>query len=268
MITGLTRLFGIIAHPVAHVRTPQAFNARFRALGIDAVLVPFEVPPERLGQAFDGLRAMTNLGGFVVTVPHKPAALSLCDVVSDGARRIGAVNTVRREPDGRLAGTMFDGDGFVAGLRLEGYEPRGRHAFLAGAGGAASAIAFALAEAGVTRLTIHNRTAARAAELAARVQAVFPQTEIGVGSADPSGHELVVNGTVLGLQPNDPLPFETDRLTPEMLVAEVVMKPETTALLAAARARGSRVHLGRHMLDAQLRLMAGFMGAERSDGPA
>ena len=259
-ITGRTRLFAILADPVAHVRTPMVFNDWFRAHGIDAVLVPIEVPPGRLPAMLDGLRAMTNLGGFVVTMPHKTAMVALCDEATRSARLVGAANTVRRAPDGRLIGTVFDGDGFVAGLRAEGHEPRGKRAFLAGAGGAASAIAFALAEAGVTRLTIHNRTEAKAVELAARVRAACPAADVSAGSADPSGHELVVNGTALGLHADDALPVDARLLTPDMLVAEVVMLPETTALLEAAAARGCRIHHGRHMLDAQIRLMAAFMG--------
>jgi shikimate dehydrogenase len=259
-ITGHTRLFGILADPVAHVRTPMVFNDWFRAHGVDAVLVPIEVPPGGLPTLLDGLRAMTNLGGFVVTMPHKTAMVALCDEATRSARLVGAANTVRRAPDGRLIGTVFDGDGFVAGLRAQGHEPRGRRALLAGAGGAASAIAFALAEAGVARLTIHNRTESKAVDLAARVQAACPRADVAAGPADPTGHDLVVNGTALGLHAGDALPVDSALLTPDMLVAEVVMLPEITALLGAAAARGCRIHHGRHMLDEQIRLMAEFMG--------
>lgn len=259
VITGHTKLFGIIANPVAHVRTPRVFNAFFEARNIDAVLVPFEVPPERLPILLDGLRAMTNFAGFVATIPHKTAMVSLCDEVSIAARQIGAANTVRRDPDGRLIATMFDGMGFVAGLRLEGHEPRGKRVYMAGAGGAASAIAFAIAEAGAARLTIYNRTTAKAADLAARVHAAYPGTETAAGTADPSGHDIVINGTSLGLKAGDALPFDIQRLIPSMLVAEVIMIPETTALLAEATRRGCPIHLGKHMLDEQIRIMAEYI---------
>ena len=260
-ITGHTRLFGILADPVTHVRTPMVFNGFFREHGIDAVLVPIEVPPEGLAALLDGLRAMTNLAGFVVTIPHKTAMVGLCDEVSREGRLIGAVNTVRRARDGRLVGTMFDGVGFVAGLRHKGHDPRGRRVYLAGAGGAASAVAFALADAGVARLTLFNRTAAKAADLAARVRVAYPGVEVALGSPDPSGHALAINGTSLGLKPGDALPFDVTRLGPDSVVAEVVMNPETTALLAAAAARGCPVHHGRHMIEEQIRLMADFIGA-------
>ena len=260
-ITGHTRLFGILADPATHVRTPMVFNAYFRAHDIDAVLVPVEVPPGRLPILLGGLRAMTNLAGFVVTIPHKTAMAGLCDEVSREGRLIGAVNTVRRERDGRLVGTMFDGVGFVAGLRAKGHDPRGRRVYLAGAGGAASAVAFALADAGVACLTVFNRTAAKAADLATRVRAAYPTVEVAVGSADPSGHALAINGTSLGLKPGDALPFDVSRLAADTVVAEVVMNPDTTPLLAAAAARGCPIHLGRHMIEEQIRLMAAFIGA-------
>lgn len=129
-----------------------------------------------------------------------------------------------------------------------------------GAGGAANAIAFALAQAGVSRLIIANRTRAKAEDLAQRVAAFLPATKVEIGSPDPSGHDLVVNATSLGLKDGDPLPLDADRLDASQVVAEIIMQPETTALLAAAAARGCRVHPGKPMLTCQLDLMADFMG--------
>jgi shikimate dehydrogenase len=82
-----------------------------------------------------------------------------------------------------------------------------------------------------------------------------------VGTADPTGHDLVINATSLGLKVGDPLPLDTERLVPSMIVAEIIMKPETTALLSAAKAKGCAVHYGRHMLDQQISLIARFFGA-------
>ncbi len=260
-ITGRTRVFAIVADPVGHVRTPMVFNARFAAKAIDAVLVPLHVGPDGLADVFRAARGLKNLGGLIVTVPHKSAAVALCDEVSEMARAIGAVNTIRREPDGRLVGEMFDGPGFLAGLRQEGIEPRGRAVLLSGAGGAANAIAFVLAEAGVARLTIANRTVAKAEELAARVRRRYPAIDVAAGAADPTGHELVVNATSLGLDQGDALPVDVERLTPEMIVAEIIMIPERTPLLREAARRGCRIHLGKHMLDTQIELMARFIGA-------
>lgn len=262
-ITGTTRIFAILADPIHHVKTPQGINRLFDARAFDGVLVPVHVAPGDLATVVQGLRRMNNLGGFVVTVPHKTAIPALCDELTPAAARIGAVNVVRRTADGRLVGGILDGEGFVAGLRSVGIEPAGRSVYLAGAGGAASAIAYALAQAGVSRLTIANRTAAKAVELVSRMQEDFAGLALAVGTGDPSRHDIVVNGTSLGLREDDAMPLDVDRLAPGQTVAEIIMQPVETALLRAAAARGCRVHFGAPMLATQVALMAEFMG-----GPA
>ncbi len=259
VITGNTQVFGILADPIHHVKTPQRINAHLVGEGFDGVMVPIHVRAEGLQAAVQGLRAMNNLAGFVVTVPHKTAMVALCDEVSADARLIGAVNVVHRTADGRLIGTMLDGEGFVAGLRQEGIEPRGRSAYLAGAGGAASAIAFALARAGVSHLTVANRTTDKVRQLFERIHSVAPAAQLVVGTEDPSGHDLVVNGTSLGLRDEDALPLDVERLLPHQVVAEIIMQPAETSLLKAAQARGCRVHPGAPMLASQIPLMAAFM---------
>ncbi len=267
-ITGRTRLFAILADPVAHVRTPQGFNALAAARGHDGVMVPLQVSASGLPAAVAGLRAMANLGGFVVTVPHKTAIVPLLDTLTPAAAQVGAVNVVRREADGTLAGQILDGIGFVAGLRAAGHEPRGRSVYLAGAGGAACAIAFALAEAGASRLTIHNRTVERAVGLLTRLQAAFPGLPLALGTRDPSGHDILVNATTRGLREGDPPPLDVAALTPDQLVAEIIMEPAVTPLLAAATAAGCRTHPGLPMLSCQLELMAAWMGLPTGDaGP-
>ncbi|WP_445505292.1 shikimate dehydrogenase family protein [Microvirga sp. G4-2] len=258
-ITGRTAIWGILADPIHQVKTPQALNALMNARGVDGILIPFHVGASDLDTLVAGLKAMRNLKGFVVTVPHKTAIVDLCDDVSEQARAIGAVNTVRREVDGRLVGEMLDGAGFVAGLRQGGIKPGGRSVFLAGAGGAANAIAFALAEAGVSRLTIANRTRSKAEDLKQRLAEHYPSVPVEIGTTDPSGYEIVVNATSLGLKEGDSLPLDVTRLTPDQIVAEIIMQPETTALLAEAKERGCRIHHGKPMLACQLELMAEFM---------
>jgi shikimate dehydrogenase len=162
-------------------------------------------------------------------------------------------------------GDLFDGLGFIAGLRTHEIEPRGKRIYIAGAGGAGTALAFALAGAGAGQLTIYNRTAPKAQSLAARVAAAFPQCEVRVGGPDPSGHDIAVNATALGLEAGDPMPFDVERLTPATIAAEVIMKPETTALLHAAAARGCRIHQGKHMLDGQAGLLARFLAMPGTD---
>jgi shikimate dehydrogenase len=261
-ISGKTRLYAIIADPVDHVKTPQLMNQLLNQRGVDGVMVAFHVPAAELAATIAGLRHLANLEGFIVTVPHKTAMLALCDEVSLHARQVGAVNVVRRTVSGELHGDILDGIGFVAGLRQGAIEPAGRSVYLMGAGGAANAIAFALAEAGVTRLTIANRSQDKARELLSRVGRAYPRVAVGLGTADPRGHDLVVNATSLGLRDGDPLPCDAQRLEARQIVAEIIMQPAHTALLQVAQSRGCQIHEGLPMLRCQIELMANAMGVK------
>jgi shikimate dehydrogenase len=265
-VTGRTRLYGVIADPIAQVRACEVFNPRFAALSVDAVLVPFHVPPGELARAMDGFRALANLGGVLVTIPHKEALLDQVDEIGPHAQLVGAANIFRRESDGRLTAENFDGLGFVAGLRAHGHAPEGMRVLLVGAGGAGKAIACALADAKVGELVIANRTPAKAERLAERVRAAYPQVPIKAGHIDPAGFDVVVNATSLGLQAGDPLPLPIEAVAVGTIVADIIMKPERTALLAAAEARGCIAHYGRHMLDEQVPLMARFLRAFPVEG--
>jgi shikimate dehydrogenase len=192
--------------------------------------------------------------------------VDLCDDLTADARLIGAVNVIHRTQDGRLLGTMLDGEGFVAGLRAEGIEPQGLSAYVAGAGGAASAICFALVRAGVKRLTIANRTTDKVVQLIDRIKTMSPSVELLIGSPDPSGNDLVVNATSLGLRSDDALPLNALQLQPNQVVAEIIMQPVETPLLKAAAARGCRIHFGAPMLASQVPLMANFMRYGRIEG--
>lgn len=262
VITGRTRIFGIIADPILQVKTPEEMNALMAACGEDRVLIPMHVTEAQLENAVGGFRSIQNLDGFIVTVPHKTAIVALCDSLSPAAQMVGAVNVVRRDADGHLHGDILDGVGFVAGLRSSGIEPRGMSVYLCGAGGAAQAISFALGEAGVSHITIANRTHAKAEELINRLAAEFSQLSLAIGSPDPSGHELVVNATSMGLRDSDDYPCDVSLLGADQVVAEIIMQPERTRLLEAASAKGCRIHLGRPMLRCQIKLMAEAMGVE------
>ena len=260
-ITGNTKLYGILADPIHHVKTPQVMNRLFAEVGHDGVLVPLHVSADNLAAAVRGLRCIGSLAGVIVTVPHKTVIPQLCDALTDQARMVGAVNCIRKDADGKLTGAILDGVGFVEGLRGGGFEPKGMSVILAGAGGAASAIAFALAEAGITALTIANRTEARAQDLANRVAKAYPNITLSTDASAVAVADLVVNATSLGMREGDALPLDTGQLHKGQIVAEAIMDPAVTPLLAAAEAAGARTHPGLPMLQSQARLMAEFMGA-------
>ena len=256
MIGGTTRLMGVIGDPIAQARTPVAINPIFAAKGADIACVPLHVPSADLATVWAGLRAMPNLVGFGITLPHKQQALGLCDSLDPVARRVGAVNLVRREADGSLRGYQFDGAGFVRGLRTAGIAIKGRSCMMVGAGGAAVAIAFALAEAGVAEIVVANRTRAKAEALVDKVNADLGHSLARAGDPRPQPGQLVINATSLGLRDSDPLPLDPALLHPGMTMAEVIAQPEVTALLHAAQARGVETHSGLRMIEGQVGAIA------------
>jgi shikimate dehydrogenase len=262
-ITGNTRLYGIVADPVSQVKTPQTMRKVFDKRGTDGVLVPMHVAPEGLPAFVQALRGVLNFGGMIATVPHKTAMVDLCDDITPAARLVGAVNIVRRNADGSLSGDILDGQGFLAGLRQHGIEPSGMRVFLSGAGGAAKAIAFALADAGVECLDFYNRTPAKAQDIIARLQAVYPEVSMSVVDASPAGYDLVINATSLGMKVGDPLPLDASGLSARQIIAEIIMTPVLTPLLLAAQAKGCQIQYGLPMLECQIELMADFMGVAK-----
>lgn len=259
MIDGHTRVIPHLAWPSGHVQTPRVFNARAAELGINAVVVPWEVPADRLAATLAGLRGVATVPGMIVTIPHKEAVAPFCDRLEGAAAMMRVANVIRRDDDGTLVGAMYDGRGFVAGLCADGFEPEGRRCLVLGAGGAASAIAHALAEAQACEVLIANRDPARAEALADKLRVVFPGVAIAAGAADARGFDLVVNATSVGLSGDPNMPIDPASIGPSMVVADIIMKPAMTPLLHAAAARGARVHLGAHMLAAQIDLFLRFL---------
>lgn len=262
-IGGATRLFFVIGNPVAQVQAPGVINPLLVRAGIDARVVPLALPAEGLLDSCRTLLASAKVGGLLVTVPYKQAVLPLCDTLDKQARLAGAVNALRMGPDGRIAGELFDGLGFVRGMQAAGFDPAGSAVLLLGAGGAGSAIAVALAAAGVARLDIFDPGVGRSAALAASLRSHHPScTFVAVGWPDPQDHDIVVNATPLGMRADDPLPIDPGLLEPPTLVADIVMKPADTRLLQAARWRRCPTHAGRHMLDHQLPAYLRFFGLD------
>lgn len=268
LITGTTKLFGVIAHPSAHVRAPLVFNARFVAEKCDHLMIPIDATPDMLVTVMDGLRAMENFGGLTITIPHKMPIAEMCDELGEAARVCGAVNAVRFGDDGRLYGDIFDGAGFVAGLELKGHDIKGKRVLMLGAGGAARAIAVALCQADAGEIAIANRTRDKAQNLVdAMVQgAGYTQAHVLENMAEAalevaSDVDIVINTTSLGLHRGDALPLVLDNVSADTLIADIIMVPERTDWLALAEEKGLQTHYGRHMLDCQVELIGRFIGA-------
>ena len=260
-IDGTTRVYAVIGDPVTAVRLPEWFNTLFDKSGVNAVLIPLQVHREDLVTAFAGLKTMRNLDGLVVTMPHKNAMCELLDELGPAARMVRAVNAARRGPDGRWHGDMFDGRGCVRGLLDQGHKVEDRSVFLLGTGAAGSAVAFALAEAGVKQLMIDDVDESRSTHVAQRVQQAFPGVDVRTGKLrSDASHDLVINATPLGMKPDDPLPFDPAVLPAATLVVDIITKPVVTPLLERARSCGLRIHSGNHMHAGQAIEAARFFG--------
>ncbi len=252
MISSKTKLFAIIGDPVERSLSPAMHNAAFRALGLDCRYIAIQVPKGTLADVVKAIRKL-RITGFNVTHPHKVEIVRLLDGLDESAKLVGAVNTVKTER-GKLIGYNTDGAGAVLALKRGVSKLAGRRAVLLGAGGAARAIAFSLVKAGA-KLTLANRTAAKARGLAAEIK-----RKLGVGVAVVSikkraltdaikQADLLVNATTIGMAPdvNETL-VTAGMMHRRLVVNDIVYEPLETKLLREAKRAGARTVNGLGML--------------------
>jgi shikimate dehydrogenase len=256
-VRGTTRVFGIVGDPLAQARSPEYMNTLIAERGADAVLVPLRVSVADLSAAVAGLRAIASFGGAIVTMPHKQAIVPLVQRLTPAAELLGAVNVIRREVDGTLTGGMLDGEGFLAGLRSIGEDVAGRRVLLIGAGGAATAIAFAVAQSGAASIAFLNRTRSRAEALAGRV-AEFKVDARVVDDAHGQ-YDVVINASSVGMRSDDPLPLDPAALRSGVVVSDIIVGTRRTRLVEEAQECGCIVQNGDAMLAGQMQLMADFL---------
>lgn len=260
MINGKSTLIAHIGYPTDSFKAPYIYNPWFEHMGIDAVVVPMGVKAEDYPTVLKSLFRLTNIRGALVTMPHKVATVGLVDESTTTVKIAGSCNAILKRPDGSLLGDMFDGTGFTRGLRRKGFAFGGAKCLIVGAGGVGSAIAASLAAEGVAAIGLFDLHAAVVEGLAARLRTHYPGLDVRVGSNDPAGYDLVVNGTPLGMKPADPLPFDFTRLATATFVGEVVMKEEITPLLRAAKDRGCPFVVGTDMLFEMIPAYLEFFG--------
>jgi len=260
MIRGTTTLIAHLGYPTEAFKAPMIYNPWFEKAGIDAVVVPMGVKANDYPAFLKSLFQLTNIRGALVTMPHKVTTVALLDEVTTTAKIAGSCNAILRRSDGSLLGDMFDGEGFVRGVKRAGHKLDGKHALVVGCGGVGSAIAASLAGAGISGIGLFDATPGAAESLGERLTNHYPKLEVKTGTNDPSGYDVVVNATPLGMKDNDPLPLDVSKLTPQMLVGEVVMKQEFTPFLRAARDKGCPVQIGTEMLFEQIPAYLEFFG--------
>jgi len=260
MISGNTRLVAHVGYPTHTFKSSFIYNPWFEKKGIDACVVPMGVRAEGFASALQPILDMSNVCGVIITMPHKVSVVEYLDRASPAVWICGACNAIRRGSDGLLEGDQFDGQGFVRGVINKGVVIYGARALISGSGGVGSAIAAALAAAGIDELMLFDPRTAIAEGLAQRLRQHYPQLKVSVGSNDPDGFDLVVNATPLGMNADDPLPLDVSRIAPSALVADVVLKEQYTPFLRAVRDKGCMVQVGTDMLFEMIPAYLEFFG--------
>jgi shikimate dehydrogenase len=260
MIRGTTTLIAHIGYPTHAFKAPMIYNPYFKHAGVDAVVVPMGCKGEPYPAFLRALFRLENIRGALITMPHKVSTAGLLDEVTPTVKIAGSCNAVRRADDGRLVGDLFDGEGFVRGVRRKDFTLVGARALVVGAGGVGSAIAASLAAAGVAAIGLFDARAESADALGERLKAHYPALAVSTGRNDPEGFDLVVNATPMGMDDGDPLPLDVSRIAPSTFVGEVVMRQEMTAFLRAVQARGCRFQVGSDMLFEQIPAYLEFFG--------
>ncbi|MFI3905188.1 shikimate dehydrogenase family protein [Ochrobactrum sp. S1502_03] len=264
-LTGASRVYAILGDPIVQAGSPGLFNQAFRAKGVQAALVPFHVGIEKLDIMVEAFRSIGNFDGLVITVPHKIAIAGMLDDLGPMARRIGAVNAIKKLPDGRLIGDNFDGLGFIHGLAKKGHSVTGRHVLLIGAGGAGSAIAHAVIDEAPASIGVVDIDRKRADTLLDDLGSVGSPVSVSNAESNSQGYDVIINCTSLGMRETDPLPVSPDILKPGALVVDIILKPPISRLLQEAETRGCAVHAGIHMLSGQVEAICRFFELPEED---
>src|SRR5436305_2015661 len=192
-LNGATRIHVTIGDPIAQVKSPAGVTQGFAARGADAIMIPLQVKPADVEDFFRLAKKLPNLDGIIITVPHKPVAFRHCDLTSERSRVLEVANVMRRGADTRWSGDMTDGGGFVAALKRNGFDPKGKRALQIGAGGAGSAIALSLTMEGAS-VTLADLDTAKRDALIARIGR-HGQKVAATDKADAASFDLVVNAT-------------------------------------------------------------------------
>jgi shikimate dehydrogenase len=256
-LNGATRIHVTIGDPIAQVKSPAGITSGFHARGHDAIMIPLQVKPEDVEGFFHLAKKLPTLDGIIITVPHKPVAFRYCDTTSERAKVLEVCNAMRRDRDGRWTGDMTDGGGFIAALKRNGFDLKGKRALQIGAGGAGSAIALALTMEGAS-VTLADLDTAKRDALIARLGR-HGHTVVAVDKPDVAGFDLIVNATPAGMKVSDPLPVDASKLDAGQFVADVITMPLVTPLLAAAQAKGCKTQNGVEMFEAQVDFITEFL---------
>jgi shikimate dehydrogenase len=242
----LPMLLGVMGDPIIHSKSPVMHDAALKACDLSGSYIALHVKAQKLEEAVRGVVAL-GFRGVNVTVPHKVDVMKYLDVVDEGARQIGAVNTIVND-NGVLTGYNTDGIGYIASLREEmSFEPAGKSILVVGSGGAARGIIYALLMHKPAKVIVANRTYEKTLEIAAEWSHLGNISGCDMESiGDYLSHvDLVINTTSVGMFPHvEEVPFSPQLLPAGIIVSDLIYNPLKTAFLHGAELRGCRIHNG------------------------
>ncbi len=256
MISGKTKLLGVIGHPVEHSLSPLMHNAALESLGLDYIYVPFPIKPDDLSTAIQGFSAI-GVTGFNVTIPHKQAIMSYLSTIHPSAKSVGAVNTVLRK-DNHWIGINTDIEGFISPLQTT-YRRNWQQtvAVILGNGGAARAVVAGCIQLGCTSIHVIGRNEQKLKEFRNSWDNLPPEVNLQIHkwekmSSIISQAHLLVNTTPIGMYPNveqSPLSAEEMRdLQLGAIAYDLIYNPSPTRFLQLARQQGAIAIDGLEML--------------------
>jgi len=258
-ITGRTRLYGILGHPIEQARSPETVTYELRRRSHDAVLVPIDIPPADFDDVFPQLLKLGNLDGLVVTVPHKTRIASHVKRIGPMASICGGVSVIARCRDNEWVGEMFDGVGCVTAIENRGVPVARKRVQLLGAGGAGAAIGAELARKGVAVLRIVEPDKMRGERLVHALAAAYPSMRVTLDTSDLGNIDILINATPVGMLDENSAPIADESIPSHVVVMDAVMDPDRTRLLQIAEASGCLCVFGREMLDSQIARVCDFL---------
>ncbi len=246
MISGHTKPFAVLGHPIGHTLSPVMHNASIQALGLDAIYLAFDVHPDRLLEVLPAMQAM-GFGGVNLTIPLKEVAFRGLKKLDDSARLLGAVNTVQFS-GGEIIGHCTDGYGFLKALEeSSGRGVEGDSIFVLGTGGAGRAVALTCARAGAKKIALSDTDPVRPKNVAAEIEKQFPNVAVTIGGS-PRDADVVVQSTPVGMKKDDQSPLGPESFRKGQRAFDLVYMYPETGFMAAARAGGASAANGLGML--------------------
>ncbi|PAV07721.1 shikimate dehydrogenase [Methanosphaera cuniculi] len=251
MITGKTKLTGVIGHPIKHSFSPPMHNTAYKKMNMDYVYVPFHILPENIDNLITSAKTM-NIQGLNVTIPYKTTIIPQLDEIDEIAQKIGAVNTIQFK-NGKAKGYNTDGIGAIKSLKKY-TDLEDKNILILGAGGASKAITFTLTYENPQNITIANRTQQNADTLIENIKKQTPYTNISyipIQNTDEiiDDIDIIINTTPIGMTPNiDECPINTDKINQKHTVMDIIYNPLETKLLKKAKQQKAQTIPGTHML--------------------